>query len=165
MILSKKIQFNMHFYIKGTIALLVISLIFFSSVKSESVCEIVINEINIIDPQSPKKSEFIELKSTCNVQIPLRGYKLIGFNCQTAIGTIDLVITLWNVRTNKNGFFTIGGSDVSTADLKIPNDYIKYKSSFNNNFPSIGGFLAKKNIRAIGLLYDKKKSMRSVILS
>lgn len=144
----------MHFYIKETFVLLVISLILFSSVKSESDCEIVINEINIIDPQKPNKNEYIELKSTCNMEVSLRGYKLIGFNCQTETGTIDLIITLWNVRTNENGFFTIGGHEVSTADLKIPNDYIKFKNSF---IPSIGSFTIKKNIRAIGLLYDKKQ--------
>lgn len=39
-------------------------------------CEIFINEINIIDPKKPEKKEHIELKSTCDTEIALRGYKL-----------------------------------------------------------------------------------------
>lgn len=60
--------------------------------------------------------------------LPLRGYKIIGFSCQSTSGTIDLIITLWNNRIDKNGFFTVG--DVSSADLKVPNDYIKFQSDF-----------------------------------
>lgn len=69
----------MRFYIKTIIYshLISVILIFFA----DSNCEIVINEINIVDPKKPEKAEYIELKSTCGTEIPLCGYKLIGFNC------------------------------------------------------------------------------------
>lgn len=56
--------------------------------------EIIINETNMIDPKKPGKKEFIGMKSTDDNDAPLRGYKLIGFNCQSNTGTIDLIITL-----------------------------------------------------------------------
>lgn len=146
----------MHFYIKATFYSLLISLVLVSFVRSD--CEIVINEINLSDPQKPEKQEYIELKSICDTEIPLRGYKLVGFNCQSESGTIDLIITLWNDRTDKNGFFTIGGSDVLSANLKIPNNYIRFKSHFEDkNTKSITEFFINKNLRAIGLLHDEKK--------
>lgn len=100
-----------------------------SSVRCD--CKIVINEINVIDPKKPGNREFIELKSTCDSDIPLRGYKLICFNCQQTTGSIDMVVTLWNYRV-KEGFFTIGGPEVHTVDLKLPHDCIKFKSSFDS---------------------------------
>lgn len=147
---------KMQFKIKATIQSLLISAFLFSLVQSE--CDIVINEINMADPHNFGKREFIELKSTCGDNIPLRGYKLIGFNCQSTSGTIDLIVTLWNLRT-KNGFFTIGGHEVLTADLKVPSDYIKFKNSFDDKQgQTITSFFAKKDLRAIGLLYDKEKT-------
>lgn len=124
----------------------------------QSDCKVVINEANIID-QKLGKNEFIELKSTCESDIPLRGYKLIGLNCQSE--TTDSIVTLWNHRMNKDGFFTISGSGITTADLKHPSEYIKFKNIFDGkNTQSILNFFAndKKQLRAIGLLYDKEKN-------
>lgn len=146
----------MQFDIKAIFYSLLLSVFLVSCVKSN--CEVFINELNIIDPKKPANKEYIELKSSCGDEISLRGYKIIGFNCQSNTGTIDLVVTLWNSRVNKNGFFTIGGAEVPIADLKVPSDYIKFKSSFDDRkVQSITNFLANKDLRAIGLLYDKKK--------
>lgn len=109
-------MYNMSLRTKTVLILVLISANTISFVQSE--WKIVLNEINLIDPKQPKDSEYIELTTTCESEAALRGYKLIGFNCQKNSGTIDLVITLWNERINKNGFFTIGGSKISTADLK-----------------------------------------------
>lgn len=49
--------------------------IFLEGVSSE--CNVFINELNIVDPKKPEKSEFIELKTNCE-NLPLRGYKIIG---------------------------------------------------------------------------------------
>lgn len=126
-------------------------------------CEVFINEVNVVDPKQPAKNEFIELMSTVT-DIPLRGYKIIGFSCQSTSGTIDLIITLWNNRIDKNGFFTVG--DVSSANLKVPSDYIKFKSDFVGKQIS-GNFFRQKEVRAIGLLHDKTKlnSFSDFILS
>lgn len=107
-----------------------------------------------------EKKEFIELKSTCGTEIPLRGYKLIGLSGKAGTGTIDLVVTLWNQRTDKNGFFTIGGSGVENANIKVPNDYIKFRNSFApSNMMSLSNFIinADKNLNAIVLLHDNEK--------
>lgn len=136
-----------------------LSVFFFPSLCAASECKVVINEINIMDTQKVNKNDYIELKSTCNSDTPLRGYKLIGFNCESTIGTIDLIITLWNHRTDKNGFFTVGGTDVA-ADLKVPSDFIKYRTGLEKQkVKKISNFFNKivdtKN--AIGLLYDSKQ--------
>lgn len=60
-------------------------------------------------------------------------------------------------RTDKNGFFTIGGSEISTANFKVPHEMVKFRSSFTVMNSLITNFLANKDIRAIGLLHDEKK--------
>lgn len=106
----------------------VICFIFFLSalciVSIQTRCKVVINVINLFDPKKPETREFIELKSTCDENLPLRGYKLIGFTCENQMGKVELVVNLWNERM-KNRYFVIGGSDVLSANIKIPSDNIK----------------------------------------
>lgn len=121
---------------------------------------VVINELNIIDPKKPETHEFIELKSVNGESVSLRSYKIVGCNCKSSSGTIELVVTLWNQRTNENGFFTIGGSQVSEANLKVPNDYIRFRNSFApKSVPSLSNFIinGNKDVQAIGLLYDDQR--------
>lgn len=148
----------MKFQMKTMFCSLLIISLSFASVECD--CKVVINEVNVFDPQKPGNKEFIELKSTCDEDIALRSYKLIGFNCQSVSGTIDMIVTPWN-HLLKNGFFTIGGTEVSKADLKIPSDYIKLKSDFDTGKKvqqTITNFLMGKNVRAIGLLHDERKN-------
>lgn len=153
---------NMQLSTKGILLFLVVSVLI-SSVQC--LFDVIINEIQIVDPKKPEKKEFIELKSTSDSpNIALRGYKLIGFNCQSKTGTIDLVVTLWNQRMDKNGLFTIGGSDVSTANLKIPNEFTKCKSEFVGK-QTISNLFGQKEVRAIGLLHDKNNAFSNIILS
>lgn len=145
----------MNFYVKATFYTLLISVLLISFVQSK--CKILINEVNINDPKKPGKQEFVELMSTCGPDISLRGYKLVGFNCQSTSGAIDMVITLWNYRINRNGFFTISGSEVQ-SDLKDPSDYIKFRSMFDDKkVNTISNFIVKKELRAFGLLHDEKQ--------
>lgn len=58
---------------------------------------------------------------------------------------------------DKNGFFTVGGPEILTADLKLPSEYVKSKSDFTNKVQTITNFLANRDLRAIGLLHDKTK--------
>lgn len=137
-------------------------MIFFISVLLIYQCQssVVINEINIIDPKKPETHEFIELKSTNGNELSLRGYQVIGFNCKSSSATIELVVTLWNQRTSKDGFFTIGGSAVPEANLNVPNDYIRFRNSFMpNNVVSVFNFIVNGNndLNAIGLLYDSER--------
>lgn len=101
----------------------------FQFAESQSRSNVIINELNVIDPRKPEKNEFIEIKSTSEPNLALRGYKIIGISCYDKTDKISLVATLWNERM-KNGYFTIGGSGVPTADLKIPHENIKFKDSF-----------------------------------
>lgn len=150
---------------------LLINIIFCLSALSvtivQSRCKIVINEINIVDPKNPETHQFIELKSTCEENVALRGYKIIGFNCHGTSGKVELVINLWNERMKK-GFYTIGGSEVSSADMKIPNDNIKFKNGFRQGkmFPSVSNFLINENkLSAIGLLYGERETFNDFKLS
>lgn len=120
-------------------------------------CKVVINEININDPRKPEKREFIELHSNCKKSTTLQGYKLIGISGgarSDAVPVIELVVTLWNQHINEFGYFTVGGSDVYTADLRIPSSYIKFRHSFNpSSMASMTNFIlnGNKNINAIAL--------------
>lgn len=129
-------------------------------------CKVVINELNVVDPKRPAKNEFIELKATCGGKFPLRGFKLIGFNCQSRSGTIDLVVTLWNERTNENGYFTIGGSGVSNANFKFSHDMVKFRSGFNKGTSVITNFMTttNKDLRAFGLLYGTNNAFQDFVL-
>lgn len=121
-------------------------------------CKAVINEVNIIDTGKPGTHEFVELKSTGETNLPLRGFKIVGISCSGKSGKVNLVVNLWNERM-KSGFFTIGGSDVSNEDLKIPSDSIKFKSGFTDkkNVLSMSSFFVNDNkLSAIGLLYGEK---------
>lgn len=82
----------MQLFTKATLLFLFVNVLI-SSVQCSS--DVIINEIQIVDPKKPEKKEFIELKSTSDSpDIALRGYKFIGFNCQSKTETIDLVVTL-----------------------------------------------------------------------
>lgn len=128
-------------------------------VRVQGNCKAVINEINVIDPMKPENHEFIELKSTCEENLPLRGYKVIGFNCVGSSGKVQLIVNLWNERMTQ-GFYTIGGSEILFANMKIPNDNIKFKNGFQkakSNIPSVSNFFVSGNkLSAIGLLYGEK---------
>lgn len=108
-----------------------ISVLYINIVQSH--CKAVINEINVIDSVKPETREFVELKSNCEENLPLRGYKVIGFNCVGTSGKVQLIVNLWNERLTQ-GLYTIGGSEILSANMKIPNDNIKFKKQHSTHF-------------------------------
>ena len=113
-----KKAYKMQFHSKALCVLLFLSVCLFYLLQSS-------NKWNQCDrSKKAGKNEFIELKSTCGGVIPLRGYKIIGITGQSNAGTIDLVVTLWNERTDESGFCTIGGSEVSTANFRLPHEMV-----------------------------------------
>lgn len=120
--------------------------------------EIVINELNIIDPEKLERKEFIELKSTKerDKSLTLRGYKVIGLSAGEKETFIELVVTLWNEKVDESGFFTIGGDKVDNANMKLPNPSIKFRQNQKaGGGLSIANFLknGQKRLNAVGLLY------------
>lgn len=80
------------------------------------------------------RAELIELKSFCNNDVestPLQGYLLLGLTTatsQTQSVVIDLIVNLWNFKTNMNGFFTIGGCHViGTIDMGTTDHCVTYE--------------------------------------
>lgn len=140
---------------------------FYALLKSTkcSDCKAFINELNIVEPKSPETHEFIELKSSCK-DLPLRGYKIIGFSCLKSSGYVELVINLWNARM-KNGFFTVGGSGVKSANINVPNPDIKFRDSFKTSSGTLSNFIVNgdKSLRAIGLLYGEKNPFSEFVLT
>lgn len=132
--------------------------------------KVVINEVNFIDPKFPAKGDYIELKQVFGRgdKMSLKGYKLIGLSCKSKSGTIDTVATLWNFGMNDRGFFTIGGSEVTRADVKMPHEMIKTPNSYSkvkkHSLISIF-FVGDTEIRAIGLLYGEQNSFKEIILN
>lgn len=153
----------MQIHIKFTLYLIFSSV--FWTIYAQNDCKVLINELNVNNPSGPGRNEFIELKATCDGKIPLRGFKLIGFNCQSRSGTIDLVITLWNQHTNENGYFTIGGNDVPNVNLKFSNEMVKFRSGFDKQTSVITNFITKKDMRAVGLLYDTNNAFQDFVLN
>lgn len=138
--------------------------------ETQCVCRLVINELNIINPKYVENNDYIELKQLFGQgnEMSMRGYKLIGFNCNAKSGTIDTVVSLWNFSTNKKGFFTIGGSDVKSADVNIPNEMIKTPSSFSRiKMHSMSNYFGnvRSELRAFALLYEKDNSFREIALN
>lgn len=69
---------------------------------------------------------------------------------------------------NKNGFFVIGGPKVRDADINIPDAMIKFPGSFSTiRMHTMSNFLlnAQKEIRAIGLLYERSNPFKDFVLS
>lgn len=137
-------------------------------------CNVFINEINVNNPVKPESNEFIELFSLCDgfkASVSLRGYKVILISTGTTNNeeiTIEFVATLWNSRSNENGFFTIGGPGVENADLRVPNDFVKFRNSFNKNREiATTNFLknGNHNIAAIALIYGKGNALESIALT
>lgn len=144
-------------------------IMFFNLLKYvSSQCNVVINEVNIIDPQRQEKAEFIELKTDCK-DMPQRGYKIIGITSgsrKTTRASITLVATLWNERF-KGEFYTIGGVNVDKADMKITSGTVKFRESWNKNQQmSMTNFLVNgnTNLNAIGILYKKNDAMSAIQL-
>lgn len=142
-----------------------------SEIVSSERCKVFINELSAIDPYKPENKEFIELGTNCeNTQVPLRGYKLIGITTGTHrnyAAKIELVVTLWNVHISNQGFYTVGGSLVSKADIKVPNSSIKFTRSFSTDgIISITNFItnANEHLHAIGLLYGRNNAFSDIVL-
>lgn len=91
---------------------------------------------------------------------------MIGLSCHGKSGKVELIVNLWNQRMS-NGYFTIGGNEVSSANLKIPNENIKFRTSFlpKNNILSVTNFLTNDKLSAIGLLYAEKEPFNDLKLS
>lgn len=127
-------------------------------------CRVAINEINVIDPKKPENAEFIELRSFCG-DMALRGYKLIGIVAGEKGATIELVVQLWNERFPASGLFTVGGSAVSGASMKIPNIYIKFRYQTRRGDPIMSNFLnnGQNKLNAIALVYSDNPTALDVI--
>lgn len=120
-------------------------------------CTVFINEMNIDDCKEVEINDFIELKSTC-ANYPLRGYKLLGIDSQNS--QIELVATLWNNRTDANGYFVIGGRGVENAGLKVPWASLKYRTGYRKKpgkLFTMNDFLVNgnKHIKGIVLIYKR----------
>lgn len=150
------------------ISLIYLGVIFVGSVYSDNECNAIINELNLRNPKSPGSNEFIELRSTCGDNLPLRGHKIIGFTCTQKSGAVILEVNLWNARM-QNGFYTIGGDQVNSANINIPSTDIKYKDGFipKANIGAFSKFTVTSNthLSAIGLLYGNKEPFNAFKLT
>lgn len=87
---------------------------------------VVINEIDLKSPSHPGEKEFIELRGfqdeTSTGQLlwnpmkskSLQGFFVIGIQVDKK-SKIDLVVNLWNSKTDENGYAVIGGNNVQNS--------------------------------------------------
>lgn len=133
--------------------------------KFDDNCNFLINEINTNSPKVLKNLEFIELKMECTNERKsnsLQGFKVIGISIEQVNGkqvmTIDLIANLWNEKLKASSdFFTIGGSNVPSVDLKTDSPYVLYRNKFTKNTQSLNSFFKKdnNNLHAIAIIYKK----------
>lgn len=99
-------------------------------------CNLVVNEINIEDPQKIGNKDFIEFIAFCDgnpTNISLQGYKIIGLTTGTENQkrpTIELEINTWNMKSNLNGMLTIGGPGITNADISNSSPFVKYRQKY-----------------------------------
>lgn len=144
-----------------------------STLSDNSNCRLLINELNSGSPGNLGKNNFLEFTSYCGgdrTSIPLQGFKVIGISTGTTHAnqiTIDLVINMWNMKTNENGMLTIGGPNVPNVDVRIPNAYVRFRNEFQKNQKTLFSFLstANKNLHAIAILYSEKNPIPEITLS
>lgn len=100
----------------------------------------------------------------------LQGYYAVGILTGTASAnymTIELVINLWNMRSNDKGFMTVCSPGFSNCDVIIPSNYIHYRNEFARNQQTMFTFMntGNKYIHAIALLYSSKSISSQLTLS
>lgn len=94
--------------------------------------------------------------------------ELIAFSSTSKSGIIDTVATLWNLKMNRKGFLTIGGSQVTTADVKLPHEMVKTQNSSSKlRMVPMSEFVTnpRKPLRAIGLLYGRMNPFPDIVLT
>lgn len=136
-----------------------------SDEKFEDNCNLLINEINTNSPKVLKNLEFIELKMQCTNKRKsdsMQGFKVIGISIEQINGeqvmTIDLIANLWNEKLQADtDFFTIGGANVPSVDMKTDSPYFGYRNKFTKNTQSLNSFFKKdnNNLHAIAIVYKK----------
>lgn len=79
---------------------------------------------------------------------------------------IELVVNLWNEKTDENGFFVVGGTAITNANLNVPDQRIKFRTGFTKGLASISNFLLNGNVYlvSIGLLYKKSDTFKEITL-
>lgn len=136
-------------------------------------CSAVLNEINSGSPAVFTNQDFIELKMFCD-GVPksksLQGYKLIGIstgNQNSDKMTIELVVNLWNSKSNNNGFLTIGTKKVKNSEIDTESQYMNYRNKFSGDTNVIQSFLnaGQKNLHAIALIYKKSYSFPELVIN
>lgn len=144
-----------------------------TNIEADAPCNLVINEINSDDPQYFGKSDFLEFISYCDREqksTSLQGFKVIGISTGTANSnkmTVELVINLWNNRTNENGFLTVAGPNVPNADSYVPNPSVHFHNQYQRNQKTMDRFLktGNKDLQAIAVLYNKRSSLPEFTIS
>lgn len=146
-------------------------------------CSVIINEINAMGTGTGvnrekykgrrgwffvEKHDFIELWSE-EPDFLLNGFKLLGVSVEklNKPPTVELVVDLWDQKTDENGFFVVGGPSVKEANLKVSEQtkkIIMYRDMFNKQ-PSqlrMSNFLLNgwSGPKAIVLIYKKNERFK-----
>lgn len=136
-------------------------------------CNLLINEINTDDPGTIEKQNYLEFVSFCDGvrrSVSLQNYYVIGISTGTANTkqmTIELVVDLWNIKTNDQGILAVCAPSVSNCDITIPNSVVHFRNEFAKNQRTLFNFMSTANnsIHAIAILYSTQSLSKDLILS
>jgi hypothetical protein len=126
-----------------------------------------INEISLIEPSKLNKKNFIELKATGKVKtMNMQHMKIVGitFDSNYQKPTIEMLVILHNFKTNRYGFFTVGGDEVENADLTLNESRRGYARMIRvSNFNSLIRTMKMDKFKipyGILLVYDKLNAIK-----
>lgn len=139
-------------------------------------CTVLINELNTGSPGILHNKDFIELFADCTNKkkksnsLSLQGYKLIGISTGSGASDrmlIDLVVNLWNAKTNRDSFFTIGTPTVRNTEITTESPYVVYRNKFSGSTRDNQIFMmtGNRHLHAIALLYKNMNNFPEITLS
>lgn len=80
--------------------------------------------------------------------------------------TIDLVISLWNSKTNEQGIFTCGTASTPDVDMLITDPFFVYRNKFTANTQSLYmAFLNKANKHLRAIVYKRGYSFPELVIN
>lgn len=80
---------------------------------------------------------------------------------------VELMVDVWGLSTNEDGFFLIGGKDVKNAQLKLPEGEDRIIFRHETKQPPITNWLknGNKGAKAIVLIYKKNHKFDEIVLT
>lgn len=80
---------------------------------------------------------------------------------------VELMVDVWGLSTNEDGFFVIGGKDVQNAQIKLPENKDRIIYRYESKQPQITNWMKNGNrgAKAIVLIYKENHKFNDIVLT